>query len=106
MPFLAIAAAPYLAVDGPEAITATLRLIGSRSWSLRHVAESTRGLVAELVGVVFAAGILVLGVAAGPRATMSDAFPRGGPVPLPPGPGLLNPHEWGGFRCWCVRATP
>ncbi|OLD10163.1 MAG: hypothetical protein AUJ06_02675 [Chloroflexi bacterium 13_1_40CM_3_70_6] len=106
MPFLAIAAAPYLAVDGPEAITATLRLIGSRSWSLRHVAESTRGLVAELVGVVFAAGILVLGVAAGPRATMSDAFPRDALVLLPPGPGLLNRYEWGGFLIWYAPATP
>src|SRR2546427_12214286 len=100
MPFLAIAAAPYLAVDGPEAISATLRLIGSRSWSLHHVAESTRGLVAELVGVVFAAGILVLGVAAGPRATMSEGVPPDALCLLPPGPRLPKRHEWGGFLVW------
>jgi hypothetical protein len=41
-----------------------------------------------------------------PNAPDLSAYPTGALSSLPPGPGLLNRYDWGGFLIWYAPATP
>jgi hypothetical protein len=104
-PFFAVAAVPYLAAHAPAAIgvmAARLRINARlpdfvpRIPSLRvDVATAVIGLAA-----VIGAGFLALG------APNLGPYPSGVLSSLPPGPGVVNDYDWGGYLIWYAPATP
>lgn len=102
-PFFAIAAAPFLARHGPEALS-TLRW----SWPTRRpeAARATPGPRADVAALL--AGLLLLGAAVGvgPRSPDLARYPTAALPFLTPGPGLLNDYDWGGYLIWSAPGTP
>jgi hypothetical protein len=63
-------------------------------------------LIANGVAALVALAMFVAGVATAPREPDLGSFPVAALPVLPPGPGLLNRYEWGGFLIWYAPATP
>jgi hypothetical protein len=106
MPFLAIAAAPYLAERLPEA-AGRLRSLLRLEFPLPVLPEG--GPPPRRLDL--AAGALALTAVAAASATAPDRPDMSGyPVPalaaLAPGPGLFNQYDWGGWLIWSAPATP
>ena len=106
LPFFAIAAAPYLAAEGVDSLGSALRLAGLRAPPIAPRPPSSVPRIVELTAVIAAGLILAAGVAIAPRAPDVSSFPQAALAALPPGPGLLNRYEWGGFLIWYAPATP
>jgi len=105
MPLFAIAAAPYLAAHGGEALTeiaAQLRLPPPR---IARVARQP-GRGADVAGLALAALVLAITAATGTDAPALSGFPTGALGALKPGPGLLNQYDWGGYLIWAAPQTP
>ncbi len=104
-PFFAVASAGYLAAHAPDAvgaIAARLR-INARMPAFAARVPSVR------VDLATAAVALVAVIAAGGVARAEpnlSAYPTGALSSLPPGPGLVNDYDWGGFLIWYAPATP
>jgi len=104
-PFFAVASAPYLAAHGPEAVAAIaarfrvnvrLPAFVPRVPSLRIDLATAAIALAAVVGAgLFARGEPNLSV-----------YPTGALSSLPPGPGVVNDYDWGGFLIWYAPATP
>ena len=106
LPFFAIAAAPFLAADGVDALGSALRLAGLRIPVLAANVSGSAPRAADFGALVASGLILAAGVAIAPRAPDVRSFPQAALATLPPGPGLLNRYEWGGFLIWYAPATP
>jgi len=102
-PFFAIAAAPFLARHGPDALV-TLRRAASRR-ATASVAPPP-GPRIDLVAAILGLAILGAAVAAGPKVPDLGRYPVAALPLLAPGPGLLNDYDWGGFLIWSAPRTP
>lgn len=107
-PFFAIAAVPFLARHGPEAIEHLRRPAGrgaTRSVLPGSVARPPGPRIDLVAGIL---GLVVLGaaVAAGPKGPDLGRYPVAALPLLAPGPGLLNDYDWGGFLIWSAPLTP
>lgn len=92
-PLLAIAAAPFLAERWPDPL-ARWRA-GMRSESLGRAAVVALGALALAVSVVLA------------DARVDESrYPRAALAAIPPGPGLLNLYDWGGWLMYAAPRTP
>ena len=105
MPLFTIAAAPYLAAHGGEAlgeIAAQLRL------RLPQLALVTRqpGRGVDAAALAIAAIVLAITIATGVDTPALSGFPTGALGALKPGPGLLNQYDWGGYLIWAAPQTP
>ncbi|HEV2250459.1 MAG TPA: hypothetical protein VGT60_08135 [Candidatus Limnocylindria bacterium] len=106
MPLFAIAAVPYLAAHGGEAVTALASQVGLRGPA---VAAAMR-LPSRTVDLAALAVALLVLTVAGVTGTHEPDL-RGYPPPeirsqLRAGPGLLNEYDWGGFLIAAAPATP
>ena len=104
LPLFAIAAAPYLAVYGGEAletITATLRVGMPR---LASAAAPPR--IVDAIALAIAGVVVGVAVATGTTAPDLSGYPVAALPALRPGPGLLNQYDWGGFLIGNAPATP
>jgi len=104
-PFFAVASAPYLAANAPDAIAAiaaklhlAIRLPAfAPSVPPRRVDLATAALaLAAVIGAAFVA----------PGQPNLAPYPEGALSQLPAGSGLLNDYDWGGFLIWYAPATP
>jgi hypothetical protein len=108
MPLFTIAAAPYLAAYGGEAIAGIVALLGLGGVRMPNVAAVTRqpGRVADVIAVALAAIALAAAAATGTDAPSLGGFPTAALPALRPGPGLLNQYDWGGYLIWSAPRTP
>ena len=90
-PYLAIAAAPFIAA----------RLPGPRL-----PPSPPAGPRAALAGGLLALALLAGGVAPAPAEPDLAGFPAGALAALPEGPGLFAQYDWGGFLIWYAPRTP
>ncbi len=90
-PYLAIAAAPFIAARLP--------------WP-RVPPSPPAGPRAALAGGLVALALLAGGVATAPAEPDLAGFPAGALATLPEGPGLLAQYDWGGFLIWYAPRTP
>ena len=102
-PFFAIAAAPFVARHGPDAL-ARLHRPGRPSPSPRKAGRSLVRI--DLLAGMLGASVLAAAVAAGPSAPDLSRYPVSAVPSLAPGPGLLNEYDWGGFLIWSAPRTP
>lgn len=105
MPLFAIAAAPYLAGYGGEAVTEVAVLLRLRVPRLAAVARQP-GRVADAIALTVAAVVLAIAAATGTDAPALGGFPVAALPALRPGPGLLNQYDWGGYLIWAAPGTP
>ena len=74
--------------------------------------EQTRPLgrlertIADIGAAAIALALLIGGALTAPDEPDLHAFPVDALSQLPPGPGLLNRYDWGGFLIWYAPATP
>jgi hypothetical protein len=104
-PFFAVAATAYLAAHAPVAIgviAARLRL-NARLPAFVPRVPSLRFDVAT--GVIALAAVIGAGFLARGEPNLSP-YPTGALSSLPPGPGVVNDYDWGGFLIWYAPATP
>jgi hypothetical protein len=104
-PFFAVASTAYLAAHAPAAVAAIAARfrLKMRAPAFAPRVPSLRVDVATAViaiTAVVAAGLFARGE---PNIT---PYPAGAVSSLPPGPGLLNDYDWGGFLIWYAPATP
>ena len=104
-PFFAVASAPYLAAHAPAAIGAIAAhfRINVRLPDFAPRVPSPRIDVATLV--IALAAIVGAGLVARGEPNLT-AYPAGALSSLPPGPGVVNDYDWGGFLIWYAPATP
>ncbi len=105
MPLFAIAAAPYLAAHGGEALAELSAIARLR---MPRAAAVTRqpGRTAELGVLAVAALVLALAAATGTDAPSLGGFPTEALPALRSGPGLLNQYDWGGYLIANAPQTP
>jgi hypothetical protein len=96
MPLFAIAAAPYLAAHGGEAIS---EIAGLLHLPTPRFAPVTRwpGRSVDAVALAVGAIVLAVGAATGTAAPALGGFPTAAVPALRSGPGLLNQYDWGGY---------
>ena len=104
-PFFAVASAAYLAAHAPAAIgviAARLRI----SARLPDFAPRVPSVRIDLAtGVIALAAVIGAGFVARGEPNLA-AYPTGVLPSLPPGPGVVNDYDWGGFLIWYAPATP
>ncbi|HYK98657.1 MAG TPA: hypothetical protein VEU77_09750 [Candidatus Acidoferrales bacterium] len=93
-PLLAIAAAPYFASRWPDPLA---------RWRRKAVPSSA--FVTRAVPAV-AALILVIAIGLADANVDQRGYPRAALAALPPGPGLLNEYDWGGYLIEYAPRTP
>lgn len=105
LPLFAIAAAPYLAAHGGDALGEIAALIRLR---LPLLADAARrpGRTVDAIALAIAAVVLAVSVATGVAAPDLAGFPVAAVPQLRPGPGLLNQYDWGGYLIWAAPRTP
>ena len=104
-PFFAVASVPYLAAHAPEAIAA----IGARLHVAPRLPAFAERVPSRRVDLLTGAIALVMVTAAGFLARGEPnlaPYPAGALSTLPPGPGVVNDYDWGGFLIWYAPATP
>jgi len=104
-PFFAVASAPYLAAHAPAAVGA---IAARLHINLRLPAFAPR-VPPVRIDLATAAIALVAVVGAGLLARGEpnlSPYPTGALSSLPPGPGVVNDYDWGGFLIWYAPATP
>ncbi|HUQ16542.1 MAG TPA: hypothetical protein VM070_02015, partial [Candidatus Saccharimonadales bacterium] len=102
-PFFAIAAAPFLAGHGPDALAALRRTRIPRTPAAIAAPPGRRiDLAAAVLGLAVLAGAVV----AGPAAPDQRRYPVAAVPLLGIGPGLLNEYDWGGYLIWSAPGTP
>ena len=104
-PFFAVASAPYLAAHAPAALGAIAALlrINARVPAFAPRVPSLRIDLAA-AGIALAAVISAGSIARGEPNL--EPYPVGALSSLPPGPGVVNDYDWGGFLIWYAPATP
>jgi len=105
MPLFAIAAAPYLAAHGGDALAELAAIARLRT---PRPAAVTRppGRIADAVALAVAAVALALAAATGTDAPSLGGFPTAALPALRAGPGLLNEYDWGGYLIANAPQTP
>jgi hypothetical protein len=105
LPLFAIAAAPYLAAHGGEAVTELAAIVRLR---LPTLASSGRAptRVIDLAAVAIAAVVLAFGAATGTAAPDLGGYPGAALPALRAGPGLFNHYDWGGYLIATAPRTP
>jgi hypothetical protein len=104
-PFFAVASAAYLAAHAPVAIAVVAaRLhLGARLPAFVPRVPSLRFDLAT--GVIALAAVIGAGSVARGEPNLSP-YPTSALSSLPPGPGVVNDYDWGGFLIWYAPATP
>ncbi len=105
MPLFAIAAAPYVAAHGGEAMSEIAQLLRIRVPALARVGRQP-GRMADAIVLALAAVALALSAATGTDAPALSGYPVGALPALRVGPGLLNQYDWGGYLIWAAPKTP
>ena len=105
LPLFAIAAAPYLAAYGGEAMTEIAALAHLRLPALTSTARAP-SRVTDGIALAIAAVILAVAGATGTAAPDLAGFPVAALPALRPGPGLLNQYDWGGYLVANAPRTP
>ena len=105
MPLFAIAAAPYLAAYGGEAVTELATMIRVRLPRSAPVGRPP-GRVVDVMALALASIVLTIAAATGTAAPDLSGYPVAALPVLRPGPGLLNHYDWGGFLIANVPGTP
>ena len=101
-PFLAIAAAPYLAAHGPAALRGLAEILGTRLPELpAGQAPRSLGALTLAIAILAAAGI----PAVAPAAPELGGYPVAALAALRPGDGLFNEYDWGGFLIFHAPGT-
>jgi hypothetical protein len=105
LPLFAIAAAPYLAAHGGEAVAELVAILRLR---LPTLAPSGRAptRVIDLTALAIAAVVLALGAATGTAAPDLGGYPGAALPALRAGPGLFNHYDWGGYLIATAPRTP
>jgi hypothetical protein len=104
-PFFAVASAAYLAAHAPAAIGAITALFRIHV-RLPDFAPRVPSLRIDLAsGAIALAAVIGAGSIARGEPNLG-AYPTGALSSLPPGPGLVNDYDWGGFLIWYAPATP
>ena len=104
-PFFAVASAPYLAAHAPAAVGA----IATRFHINVRLPAFAPRVPPVRIDLATAAIALVAVVGAGLLARGEpnlSPYPTGALSSLPPGPGVVNDYDWGGFLIWYAPATP
>ncbi len=107
LPLFAIAAAPYLAACGSEAVHELAAVVRARLPSRRTASGAgppTR--VVDGIALAVAAVVLVFAGATGTERPDLAGYPVTALPVLRPGPGLMNHYDWGGFLIAYAPATP
>ena len=105
MPLFAIAAAPYLAAHGGEAVTEIAGVLRVRLPRLSSAAPPPSRAVDRIVLAV-AAIVLAIAAVTGTAAPDLGGYPVAAVPALRPGPGLLNQYDWGGYLIANAPKTP
>jgi hypothetical protein len=104
-PFFAVASAPYLAAHAPAAVGAIAERIRINV-RLPAFAPQVPSLRVDLATAAIAlAAVVTAGLLARGEPNLSP-YPTGALSSLPPGPGVVNDYDWGGFLIWYAPATP
>jgi hypothetical protein len=104
-PFFAVASAPYLAAHAPAAIGAIAARLRIRA-RLPEFAQRVPSLRTDLATAVIAlAAVIGAGFVARGEPNLAP-YPAGALSSLPPGSGVVNDYDWGGFLIWYAPATP
>ena len=102
-PFFAIAAAPFLARHGPDALAVLVRYRRRRAPAALAALPGPRvDLAAAILGLALVTGA----VAIGPDGPDLARYPSAAVPALATGPGLLNDYDWGGYLIWAAPGTP
>ncbi|HVD30296.1 MAG TPA: hypothetical protein VNE19_01115 [Methylomirabilota bacterium] len=104
-PFFAVASASYLAAHAPDAIA----FVAARFRINAHFPAFAPRVPPLRIDVAMAAIALAAVVGTGLLARGEpdlSAYPTGVLSSLPPGPGVVNDYDWGGFLIWYAPATP
>lgn len=105
LPLFAIAAAPYLAAYGGEAVAELAALVKLRVGSLAPAARAP-GRAADGIALLLSGTILAIAGATGTAAPDLAGYPVAALPALRPGPGLLNQYDWGGYLIASAPRTP
>ena len=104
-PFFAVASAPYLAAHAPEAIGAIAARLRIKV-RLPSFASRVPSLRVDLATAAIALVAVVGAALLAPGEPNLSPYPTGALSSLPPGPGVVNDYDWGGFLIWYAPATP
>jgi hypothetical protein len=104
-PFFAVASAPYLAAHAPEAIAAIAARLRINA-RVPAFAPRVPSLGIDLATGAFALAAVIGAGFIARGAPNLDPYPVGALSSLPPGPGVVNDYDWGGFLIWYAPATP
>lgn len=105
MPLFAIAAVPYLAAHGGDALTELAALARFRLPRLPSGGRAP-GRAADALALGIAAVVLGVAAATGTAAADLSGYPVAAIGVLRPGPGLLNHYDWGGYLIANAPGTP
>ena len=105
LPLFAIAAAPYLAAYGGQAVSELAAVFRVR---LPHLTSAARPptRLADGLALAAAAAVLAIAAATGTAAPELGGYPVAALPMLRPGPGLLNNYDWGGYLIASAPRTP
>lgn len=104
-PFFAVASVAYLAAHAPAAIAAIAARLRINA-RLPAFAERVPSVRIDLAtGVIALAAVISAGLVARGEPNL-EPYPTGALSSLPPGPGVVNDYDWGGFLIWYAPATP
>jgi hypothetical protein len=104
-PFFAVASAPYLAAHAPQAIGAVAARLRIRPRPPTFVARVPSFRIDLATALIALAAVIGAGFIARGEPNLG-AYPTGALSSLPPGPGVVNDYDWGGFLIWYAPATP
>jgi len=104
--FFPIAAAPFLARFGPDAVARVAELARVRVAIAREGDGRPLSRAADVAAAAVFALLLIGGLVTAPREPELSGYPVSALSQLPAGAGLLNRYEWGGFLIWYAPATP
>ncbi len=105
MPLFAIAAVPYLAAYGGEALGELAAVARLRLPAMSAVGRAP-GRVADLIALAIASVVIAAAAASGTAAADLSGYPVAAIPLLRTGPGLLNHYDWGGFLIANAPGTP
>jgi hypothetical protein len=104
-PFFAVASAAYLAAHAPIAIGVIAARLHLPARLPAFVPRVPSLRVDVATGVIALAAVIGAGSVARGEPNLSP-YPTGALSSLPPGPGVVNDYDWGGFLIWYAPATP
>ena len=104
-PFFAVASVAYLAAHAPQAIGVVVARLRINARLPEFAARVPSVRIDLATGLIALAAVIGAGFVARGEPNLS-AYPTGALSSLPPGPGVVNDYDWGGFLIWYAPATP